>query len=508
MKYAAVSMGSPRRSKQSGNPRLTRAKQARFLKLVETYAISLAGFNTRKQQQAYTKALQYAQSVGLDFEEALPQAMSHLKKTRVGLSLRHGLDSFRNPRPYGGGSGAWGMPKESKHYYKVTRTDLGDPNKFPVNEYSGRNKAEALKKAKAAHKATGHPVEVFDTKAWVEIWKSPPSKGNPSERVSTGVSEAYATKKGSGTIQSPKKRGPYSVQFMARGGEAVTKNIARLPAARKWLRSKLGVLRKANPATIADAFSGQVMNPSGVFFGPFTVLAGPYGGKKVFTSKSMKRALARAKKEAVASEGYATVRDEYDGKTVFRVDLSGNLSWSAPGADLAYHSKRNPSGEQRSADTLFEEFHGKSPTRTVEVRTSVKVREHLAQLGVLVSLKVLLLTGEKIELTFPAEGRDAVTLASSPDGRQLYFEGGNQHIDLGDLEMASSKWERDSMVLGVLFQVTYQTTKGFDKFQLTDYYHDLGEETKIQPLLIYDRLSKLLTVSGGQYEVKPEGIVN
>jgi hypothetical protein len=64
------------------------------------------------------------------------------------------------------------------------------------------------------------------------------------------------------------------------------------------------------------------------------------------------------------------------------------------------------------------------------------------------------------------------------------------------------------MTLGVLVECTYQTEKGFQNFQLTDYYHHLGEETGVQPFLLYDPNNQLLSVSGGQYEVKPEGIVN
>jgi hypothetical protein len=64
------------------------------------------------------------------------------------------------------------------------------------------------------------------------------------------------------------------------------------------------------------------------------------------------------------------------------------------------------------------------------------------------------------------------------------------------------------MMIGVAYELTYQTEKGFQNFKLTDYYHKLGEETGVQPFLLYDPRNQLLSISGGQYQTKPEGIVN
>lgn len=171
--------------------------------------------------------------------------------------------------------------------------------------------------------------------------------------------------------------------------------------------------------------------------------------------------------------------------------------------------RRNPSGgSMREADSLYESFHGKAPTRTTRIITKTKARTDYAELGPLVELKIHLLTGEKHKLNFPPDGRDAIMLCSDPSGQQLYFIGGNQEVDLREIGMSGSPWEKDQMVLGVLEMVTYRTEKGFDNFQLTDYYHELGEESGMQPLLVYDNLNQLLSVAGGQYEVRPEGIVN
>lgn len=94
-----------------------------------------------------------------------------------------------------------------------------------------------------------------------------------------------------------------------------------------------------------------------------------------------------------------------------------------------------------------------------------------------------------------------VLLCSNEDGTQLYFVGGDQSINLKSIHM-DGRWERDSMVLGVIYEVTYRTEKKFDKFKLTDYYHRLGEETKEEPTLRYDKLNEKLYIDGGQYKIK------
>lgn len=174
----------------------------------------------------------------------------------------------------------------------------------------------------------------------------------------------------------------------------------------------------------------------------------------------------------------------------------------------AGNPRRNPSASMADADRLYEDFHGRPPTQTTRVLTKTRMRTDYTELGPLTELKVHLLTGKRKKLPFATDCAEQIMLCSSPDGQQLYFIGGDQTIDLGALDMDGREWVKDSMVLGVLEMVTYRTEKGFDHFKLTDYYHELGEESGMQPLLIYDNINGLLSVAGGQYEVRPEGIVN
>jgi hypothetical protein len=60
----------------------------------------------------------------------------------------------------------------------------------------------------------------------------------------------------------------------------------------------------------------------------------------------------------------------------------------------------------------------------------------------------------------------------------------------------------------VLTYIVYQTRKGFDKFELIDYGHQTGEESGVQPMLVYHPRSKTLSVVGGQYRLKKPGIIN
>ena len=186
-------------------------------------------------------------------------------------------------------------------------------------------------------------------------------------------------------------------------------------------------------------------------------------------------------------------------------------------------AKRNPNGGAADADKLYQDFHGRPSTKTTEVHTKLKSRERLSELGDLVELRVITPTGKKATLvqddtgmwqpshqkqpSYPDVNRNTPMLSSSPDRRQLYIEGGVQEVELGLLGLGGD-WKRDNMLLGILTHVTYRTEKGFDKFQLTDYYHKLGEETGDEPVLTYDTLNGLLAVVGGRYEVRPEGIVN
>jgi hypothetical protein len=175
--------------------------------------------------------------------------------------------------------------------------------------------------------------------------------------------------------------------------------------------------------------------------------------------------------------------------------------------DFAATVRRN--NPESDAAALYETFHGSPSTETLELTQDLHYHSHLTVLGDLVELKVKTFSGKQATISFSADDPEGSTkLCSNEAGTQLYIEGGDQSLDLAGLGFNQAQANRDSVAVGVLYELTYQTKKHFNKFKLTDYYHGLGEETGYEPILNYDTMNQLLTVSGGEYEIKPEGIVN
>ncbi|MCC7497324.1 MAG: hypothetical protein IT160_07090 [Bryobacterales bacterium] len=164
--------------------------------------------------------------------------------------------------------------------------------------------------------------------------------------------------------------------------------------------------------------------------------------------------------------------------------------------------RRRNSGLESAAD-LYEQFHGRPASKVTELREIVSERTEYAELGKLIQLIVDTGRGQ-FELPFAGKG---VKLASSPNGRQLYFHGGDQSIDLDSLKLKADL-QKDQVEIGRLVQVSYHTRKGFHDFEPIEYWHPLGEESGIRPLLAYDTLNRQMWAIGGNYQVKPEGIVD
>jgi hypothetical protein len=170
--------------------------------------------------------------------------------------------------------------------------------------------------------------------------------------------------------------------------------------------------------------------------------------------------------------------------------------------------RRRRTNPEQSAAALYKSFHGKPSSGYTEVEETIHEHDWLTELGALVSLKIKTPSKVVAELSFRTGCDTKVLLGSSEDGRQLYFVGGDQEIPLAKLKLGGGKWKRDSMLLGELIEITYRTKKSMHKFEPIDYYHKAGEDSGVRPVVLYDQRSKLLSLSGGQYKVRPEGIVN
>jgi hypothetical protein len=93
-----------------------------------------------------------------------------------------------------------------------------------------------------------------------------------------------------------------------------------------------------------------------------------------------------------------------------------------------------------------------------------------------------------------------------PKGEQLYLVGGNQALDESDLKRLGCDPAKDVCDLGYCCVIEYLAQKRFDRFEPMTYFHALGEDSGVQPRLLYWRKAKLLQLAGGSYVVKAAGI--
>lgn len=128
----------------------------------------------------------------------------------------------------------------------------------------------------------------------------------------------------------------------------------------------------------------------------------------------------------------------------------------------------------------------------------------------------------------PADDDGPVLLCSNESRNQVYFVGGDQSIDLDELEINAN---HDSVILGECWAIAYSTRKKFDDFEPIEYVHtfgpedlerklakraDLWEDAKppypeafgsgLLPTLRYDCLNQTLHLDGGTYYITKDGI--
>lgn len=166
-------------------------------------------------------------------------------------------------------------------------------------------------------------------------------------------------------------------------------------------------------------------------------------------------------------------------------------------------------GRRRNQDDMseavekFTEFHGKPPTKILEYEIDdTHYPDTLSEMG---RLKELRFNLDSMNRDFPLRGFGACQATCTGDGRNIYLIGGDQQVNLEALDIGSDK---DSIELGPCTYIEYHTVKGFHDFEPIDYWHRFGEEDGVLPLLCYDRLNHALFLMGGNYSVRPEGIVN
>lgn len=175
---------------------------------------------------------------------------------------------------------------------------------------------------------------------------------------------------------------------------------------------------------------------------------------------------------------------------------------------------RRPNPED-AAKRMFEVFHGYPSDQVLEYRQKQHAHEWLAGLGPLMSLHVMDIRGKNVVVLGgpdPAEaGFDEIVQATvSEDGRQIYFVGGDQDMPFDLLKEKFGMTDddvRDTMLIGTVVQLTYQTRKTFEKEAKVkiDFFHDLGGEHSkgVCPALIFRPRDKQMELAGGRYYVAP-----
>ncbi len=168
----------------------------------------------------------------------------------------------------------------------------------------------------------------------------------------------------------------------------------------------------------------------------------------------------------------------------------------------AWKPRGNP-----SAEALREAFTGMEVDKvTINNEPHMPAGDY-AGLGQALALYVKPMRGGQVqEIVF--SGREKTRLVSDESGQQIYFVGGDQ--DISDSLHKFGAIEREGMYeLGEARRIDYKQRKEHVPDPDADgWRHEFGEETGVRPTVLFDPRHKKLLLVGGEYEIRPEGIVN
>jgi len=168
--------------------------------------------------------------------------------------------------------------------------------------------------------------------------------------------------------------------------------------------------------------------------------------------------------------------------------------------DVTSAQRHNPAP---AAAALYQSWTGEPSTHETVITDTVHDHTHLADLARLVAVK---LRGVRGQLKFTDH---TTRLCSNEAGTQLYIRGGDQAVNLTDFNSVTNRpvdTTKDSLVLGTIDCLFYAARKPFlgaQHSKMGVYKHTLGEESGNRPVLLYDTRSRLLSISGGAYYIKP-----
>lgn len=168
-------------------------------------------------------------------------------------------------------------------------------------------------------------------------------------------------------------------------------------------------------------------------------------------------------------------------------------------------ARRNPN-ETEQAVKLFSIFHGKDAREVTEKHVSAAMRKDYTALGKLIAVgtddcgygvDAIVQKWDRCPHINFAE--DHVTLASSPDGKQLYAIGGNQNLNGCLAKFEGIDPQKDFIDLGEIAFVVYEARKIHSNFEPTEWVHKFGGKGNTRPAWMYDRLKKQIFFIGGEY---------
>lgn len=195
--------------------------------------------------------------------------------------------------------------------------------------------------------------------------------------------------------------------------------------------------------------------------------------------------------------------------------VARELIAKTPAKKRSQFSKHNPAkrNPEALAENAYREFHGKDPEVVIEVETPFRYHSVLAGMARLKYFDVARQSdGKNVHIKF---GKD-VYLTENEARNQLFVTGGDQSVDV---RLFGVSVPHEYQVLGKVTGIGYYTEKKHliekDGGKGT-YGHPFGytrkgnREVRVSksdpPTLIYDVRNKLMTLAGGSYTIKAEGI--
>lgn len=174
------------------------------------------------------------------------------------------------------------------------------------------------------------------------------------------------------------------------------------------------------------------------------------------------------------------------------------------------HAIRRRRASNPSAEGIREYFTG-APADSVRVDSEPHMPAgDYAQLGELLVLYVKPQAGGQVkQIAFRGATRPAVVADES--ARQIWFVAGDQDIsaNLGEFGAEAVGEGSGVFLLGEARRIDYKQRKEHvPDPDVDEWRHDFGEETGVRPALLFDSNLKRFLLSGGEYEIRPEGIVN